>query len=163
SFAAISPLQWILSALSALAAYAALAGYDRLALMHLRRRLPWLFVTIASFTTYALSHNLGASVFSGAVVRYRAYTSKGLNAHEVGLLVAFCSFTFALGTILATGFVFVTAPEITERFVDILPVEASATTGLLLLCIVAVYVVGSWLELRPLRFGKFELQYPRLR
>lgn len=162
SFAAIRPSHWLLSALSALAAYAALAGYDRLALRHLGRTLPWPFVTVTSFTTYALSHNLGASVFSGAVVRYRAYTSKGLSAHEVGLLVAFCSFTFALGTVLASGLVFVAKPEVTERFVDVLPVEASKTTGLLLLIVVALYVAGSWLELRAIQIGKFVLQYPRL-
>src|SRR5690606_2548785 len=107
-------------------------------------------------------HNLGASVFSGAVVRYRAYTSKGLSAHEVGLLVAFCSFTFALGTVLASGLVLVAKPEVTERFVAVLPVEASKTTGLLLLIVVALYVAGSWLELRAIQIGKFVLQYPRL-
>ncbi|MCX4198802.1 FHIPEP family type III secretion protein, partial [Methylobacterium organophilum] len=42
-------------------------------LLHLGvRHLSWLFVSLCSFTTYALSHNIGASVFSGALVRYRA-------------------------------------------------------------------------------------------
>src|SRR3546814_11080804 len=58
------------------------------------------FITICSFTTYALSHNVGASVISGGVVRYRAYSSKGLSGREIGALVAICSFTFVLGTLL---------------------------------------------------------------
>ena len=80
SFAAIGSRDWLLAGLSTLLAYAALAGYDHIALLHLRRHVGWLFVTLASFTTYALSHNIGASVFSGAVVRYRAYSSRGLTA-----------------------------------------------------------------------------------
>jgi hypothetical protein len=38
-------------------------------------------------------------------VRYRAYTSKGLTAAEVAVLVALCSFTFAYGTMILTGLV----------------------------------------------------------
>src|SRR5690606_13518808 len=92
-----SPSQnWFGARVATLAAYAALAGYDWLALRHLRKRLSWSFIATASFTAYAIDHNLGASVFSGAVVRYRAYRSKGLSAAEVGILVAFCSFTFSL-------------------------------------------------------------------
>ena len=79
-------------------AYAALAWYDRIALAHLGFRLPWTFISAVSFTTYALSHNVGMSMFSGAMVRYRAYSTKGLTLADIGVLVAFCSFTFALGT-----------------------------------------------------------------
>ena len=89
SLGAISAKAWVLSILSTVVAYAALAGYDHLALMHLRRKVPWLYISLVSFTTYALSHNIGASVFSGAVIRYRAYSSQGLLASEVGVLVAF--------------------------------------------------------------------------
>ncbi|NTJ41774.1 UPF0104 family protein [Agrobacterium larrymoorei] len=160
SLAAIGTHDWIMSGLCTLVAYAALAGYDRIALQHLKRKVGWLFITLTSFTTYALSHNVGASVFSGAVVRYRAYTSKGLSASEVGILVALCSFTFAIGTIMLIGFILVYEPDITERFVDILPVEASRTTGILLLAIAALYVLGSLLKLRPLKIGPFTLFYP---
>jgi uncharacterized membrane protein YbhN (UPF0104 family) len=153
---------WVLSAASAIFSYAALAGYDRIALMHLRRNVPWLFITIASFTTYALSHNIGASVLSGAVVRYRAYASQGLTGREVGILVALCSFTFALGTILLFGIVLILKPQITDRFVDLLPLEASTATGVFLLMLVALYVFGSWLGLKPLRIAGFELYYPKL-
>ena len=162
SLGAISAKAWVLSILSTVVAYAALAGYDHLALMHLRRKVPWLYISLVSFTTYALSHNIGASVFSGAVIRYRAYSSQGLLASEVGVLVAFCSFTFALGTILLTGFVFVLEPNIGERFVDLVPDHLSRGTGFLLLGLVGLYVLGSWLGLRPLKIGGFELAYPRL-
>lgn len=162
SFAAISAHRWALACASTLVAYAALAGYDHVALMHLRRRVAPLFVALTSFTAYALAHNIGASVFSGAMVRYRAYSSRGLTAAEVGILVAFCSFTFALGTMLLIGLVLLAKPRLLDRFVDILPLEVSATTGVVLLALVALYVLGSWLHLKPLKIAGFELQYPRL-
>lgn len=160
SLTAIRARDWVCSGLSTLVAYAALAGYDRIALQHLGRKVNWFFITLTSFTTYALSHNVGASVFSGAVVRYRAYTSKGLSAAEVGILVGLCSFTFIIGTIMLIGLVLVYEPDITERFTGILPVEASTTTGVLLLAIVALYVLGSLLKLRPLKIGSFFVPYP---
>lgn len=162
SLTAIKGIDWFFAVLATLVAYGALAGYDHLALMHLRRRVSWLYMTVCSFTTYALSHNIGASVFSGSVVRYRAYTAKGLSGAEVGVLVAFCSFTFALGSIMLTGLVLIIEPEIAERFVDVLPVEASAFTGALLLGLVGLYVLGSALRLRPLKIGSFEVHYPKL-
>lgn len=162
SLASIPRIDWLLCALSTLLAYGALAGYDHLALLHLRKRIGWLYITITSFTTYALSHNIGASVFSGSLVRYRAYTVKGLNAAEIGMLVAFCSFTFALGIVLLTGIVLVVQPELSDRFVDVLPMEASAATGFVLLGLVLLYVLGSALKLRPLRIGRLEISYPRL-
>ncbi|MBL8576863.1 MAG: UPF0104 family protein [Mesorhizobium sp.] len=162
SFAAIPPRDWFLSALCTLAAYAALAGYDRIALLHLGRHVSWLFIALCSFTTYALSHTIGASVFSGAVVRYRAYSSRGLTPQEIGILVAFCSFTFALGVVFLTSLVLVIEPEITERLGDVVPEGLSMGTGYLLLALIAFYVLGSWLGRKPLKIGSLTLQYPRL-
>lgn len=160
SLKAIRVRDWLCSGLATLLAYAALAGYDRIALQHLGRKVNWFFITLTSFTTYALSHNVGASVFSGAVVRYRAYTSKGLSVAEVGVLVGLCSFTFLIGTIMLIGMVLLYEPDITERFTGILPVEASTTTGVLLLLVVGLYVLGSLLRLKPLKIGSFVLPYP---
>jgi uncharacterized membrane protein YbhN (UPF0104 family) len=162
SFAAIRAHDWALAAASTLVAYAALAGYDRIALDHLGRKVGLWFVTVTSFVTYALSHNIGASVFSGAVVRYRAYSSRGLSPQEIGVLIAFCSFTFALGTIFLAGLVLVIEPEVTERFAEVLPIGATRGVGLLILGLIGLYVLGSALGFRPLRIRSFELHYPRL-
>jgi len=163
SFQAISLKSWLLAIGSTLVAYAALAAYDRLALDHLGHRISLWFITICSFTTYALSHNLGASVFSGAVVRYRAYRSKGLTPGEVGVLVAFCSFTFTVGTLMLSAVVLLLKPDIIERFAEFLPVEMSLTTGVLILALIGLYVLGSMVGLRPLRTRWFQLYYPRPR
>src|SRR5580698_382074 len=152
SLAAISVLHWALAVLATLLAYGALAWYDRIGLAHLGRRLSWPFISLTSFTTYALSHNIGASVFSGAVVRYRAYSTKGLGMAEVGLLVAFCSFTFFLGSVLLGGLVLVVEPDIIGRWLPDLA-WLGRLFGLLMLGAVALYIAGSLLHFRPLKIG----------
>jgi uncharacterized membrane protein YbhN (UPF0104 family) len=167
SLAAIPPHRYLLAGLSTLVAYAALAWYDRIALLHLGvRHISWTFVSICSFTTYALSHNIGASVFSGALVRYRAYTAKGLSAAQVAVLVALCSFTFGLGTIFLAGIVLTLDPNLLARLEDVLPSVLTSPTsarvlGLALLAFVALYALGSILRLRSLTIRKFKLEYPR--
>lgn len=164
---AIPPHRMVLAALSTLVAYAALAWYDRIALLHLGvRHISWLFVSLCSFTTYALSHNIGASVFSGALVRYRAYTAKGLTAAQVAVLVALCSFTFFLGTVLLGGLSLVIDPELLTRLEGRLPgfltdPKTALAVGASMLGFVALYVAGSILHLRPLHIRSFKLEYPR--
>ena len=161
AFAAIPASRWFLAVLSTLVAYVALAWYDRIALFHLGFTLSWRFISAVSFTTYALSHNIGMSMFSGAMVRYRAYSTKGLTITDVGVLVAFCSFTFALGTVLLGGIVLVFEPHIVERLFQFDPLLARLA-GFLMLLFVALYVGGAALHLKPFVIGKFQLVYPRL-
>lgn len=167
--AEIPATHYLLAGLATLAAYAALAWYDRIALDHLRKTqgISWLFIALCSFTTYALSHNIGASVFSGGAVRYRAYTSKGLTAGEVAVLVALCSFTFAFGTLLLTGIVLVGEPQIVLPLLARSPfkhvdVTVIRVVGGALLAFCALYVLGAWKQFRPLVIKGFRLEYPRL-
>ena len=79
-----------LCVLSTLVAYAALAWYDRIALMHVGKVLSWAVVSVVSFVAYAVGHNIGVSVLSSGVVRYRAYSRMGLehrrSRHRHGVL-----------------------------------------------------------------------------
>jgi glycosyltransferase 2 family protein len=159
SLSAIPAHRWFLAGLSTLVAYGALAWYDRIALLHLNRPLGWGFISIVSFTTYALSHNIGASVFSGAAVRYRAYSTKGLTAAEIGVLVALCSFTFLLGTVMLGGIVLIGEPELISRLFDV-PVWPGRVLGFVFLAGVALYILGSLLKFKPLTIGAFSIYYP---
>ena len=160
---------WLFAAASTLAAYAALAWYDRIALLHLGRArgISFLYIGVCSFVTYALSHNIGASVFSGGMVRLRAYTAKGLSAGEVAVLVALCSFTFAFGTLLMLGAVLIVEPQILRPLSSMsrhfaIGDGAARVVGFALIAFCAVYTIGAWLGLRPLKIGEFRLVYPRL-
>jgi uncharacterized membrane protein YbhN (UPF0104 family) len=152
--------RWLLIGFATLAAYVALGEYDQIALRHLGKKIAWRFVFLCSFTTYALSHNVGASVLSGAVVRYRAYSSKGLTTAEIGVLVALCSFTFALAILIVGGALLVFQPDIIQRIVDV-PDHVAIGAGILMLAFVAFYVIGSLFHFRPFVVGGFELIYPR--
>ena len=163
----ISVVDYVFAFLSALLAYAALAWYDRIALLHLG--INWIslpFVAVCSFTTYALSHTIGVSVFSGAMVRYRAYSAKGLSAAQVAVLVALCSITFALGVMLLGGAVLVFEPQELRRVAGMLPHMLNNATiarivGVGSLVLVAAYVAGSVLRLPPFRVAGFEVFYPK--
>ena len=156
----ISLARWLLAIGSTSLAYAALAWYDQIALLHLGRRLSWRYVAVASFTAYALAHNIGASVLSGAVVRYRAYSEKGLSVGEIGMLVAFCSFTFALGAATVGGFCLLFHPELAKRFAGA-PLWLGQAVAWALVGAPSLYAVGALLHFPPLRIGPFELVYPR--
>jgi uncharacterized membrane protein YbhN (UPF0104 family) len=164
---ALTPKQYFLAVLSTLVAYVALAWYDRIALLHLGiRHISWIFVGLCSFTTYALAHNIGASVVSGGMVRYRAYTSKGLSAAQIAILVALCSLTFGLGTIFLGGLVLIFEPERLRRLGGILPhlltdPRSARVIGALFLAMVAIYVLGSVFQLKPLEIKGFRIEYPR--
>jgi len=167
SFREIPLSGYALAFCATLIAYAALAWYDRIALLHLGRKLSWVFISLVSFTTYALSHNIGASAFSGAVVRYRAYSTKGLSIAEIGILVAFCAFTFMLGTVLLSGIVLIINPGPIRRlcfemFHFFPPMPRLRLIGWAMLAFVALYVTGSILQLKPLVIGTFKLAYPRI-
>ena len=159
---AIPTRGWILAGLSSMVAYASLAGYDHIALLHIGKRVSWLFVTLCSFTTYAVSHNIGGSVFSGAVIRYRAYATRGLTGHEIGVLVAICWFTFILSSVFLGGLVLLLEPQIIDRFTGAPHHGAAFAAGLAMLVLVGAYAFGSWLHLRPLKVGSFQLHYPSL-
>ncbi len=158
-----------LAALSSILAYTALAWYDRIALIHLGKTngISWAYIAACSFVTYALSHNIGASVFSGAAVRYRAYSAKALTAADITVLIAFCSFTFLFGTVLLLGIVLIYEPAIILPLVEIFPLFKSVEplvrpAGVVMLGLCLLYTLGSWQNFRPLVVGGFTVVYPRL-
>ncbi|MEJ0012185.1 MAG: YbhN family protein [Bauldia sp.] len=156
----VSALHWLGAIGGVALAYSALAGYDRIALQHINRHLSWPFIALASFVSYALSHNIGAAVLSGAVVRYRIYSTKGLSVGEIGVLVGFCAFTFGLGVTILGGFLLTIHPELAQRFIN-LPEPLARLAGYGMLIAVALYVTGSLLKMKPLVLWGFSIFYPR--
>ncbi len=164
---AIPPHKYLLAIAGTLLAYAALAWYDRIALLHLGvTHISWPFISLCSFTTYALSHNIGASIFSGAMVRYRAYSTKGLDARQVATLVVLCSYTFGFGNVLLGGLLLTYDPELMQRLSGFLPdfvthPHAARAVGLACLSGVALYIIGSLMHFKPFKIRSFEVVYPR--
>ena len=160
AFRAISAPRWALAILSTAVAYFALAWYDQIALAHLGHKLSWRFVGVVSFVTYALAHNIGATNVSGAVVRYRAYSLKGLSAAEVGGIVAFTSATYILGALLTGGLTLLLDPGLVNRWASGPPWLAPALAAALLIG-PWLYMAGSLLRFRPVTVAGYTLVYPR--
>ncbi|OCC00911.1 hypothetical protein BA190_31895 [Labrys sp. WJW] len=154
------PLMILLAFASTTLAYAALAWYDRIALMHVGKKLSWPVVSIVSFVAYALGHNIGVSVLSSGLVRYRAYSRMGLNAAEVAVVTAFCAFTFAYGAVFLGGIVLVGEPELLSRLFHF-PPSAAFMLGLAMLAFVLLYQAGAILHLKPLRIRSLQIAYPK--
>lgn len=159
---AIKMPHWLAIVGCTLGCYAILAGYDWLALEHLRKKVNYLFVAGCSLTTYALAHTIGASAFTGAIIRYRAYSTKGLSGPEVGVLVTFCSLTFTLGVMVVLGLAFLLSPGLEDRFANMLSPHFVRWLAIMLLVGVGLYVAGSAAKLPELKIRNFSLSYPRL-
>lgn len=159
---AVPPAHWLMIAGCTVTCYLALSAYDLLALQHLGRCVPFRFVLGCSLTTYSLSHILGASTFTGALIRYRAYSSKGLGAAEVGVLVAFCSLTFSIGVMVLLALSCLMVPSPVARISSLLSPGQLRLLGVGLLAVVALYLAASARGLPDLKIRRFTLSYPRL-
>lgn len=156
--------------LSSVCAYLALAWYDKIALSFLNiTHMRWKFIALCSFTTYALSHNIGATIFSAGLVRYRAYRSKNVSTFSIALITIFCSFTFVLGAVFLTGLVLIRHPEIFTQLTQVLPevprfMDSETFVfklGALMLSAVALYFILSLLPMPKLRYKSHNLAYPK--
>lgn len=148
------------SALAAMAAYLLLASYDLMALKYLRRQIRPAYALASGATAFAVSHTIGASVLSGALLRYRAYSAKGVPASEVMTMVAFCLATFVLGMLFVGGIVFVIDPYIADRLTESLPLPSLRTAGQVMVGLCLLYVAFSFLPLGNVRVAGMTISYP---
>ena len=85
------------------ASYALLTLYDWFALQTIGRPLSWRTASFASFTGYALSHNLGFAWLTGGSARWRAYSAAGLDLADVARVTVLAGANFWGGTIGLAG------------------------------------------------------------
>lgn len=139
--------------------YFVLTFYDRLGTIYAGHKVAYGKVAFASFCAYALSHNLGFAVVSGAAVRYRLYAHWGLTPPQIGKTVAFCSLTFGLGGLVLGGLVLLLEPSAIPFFGDHLPPAVLYALGGLFWAIVLGYVTLSG-ALRRLRLFGYRIELP---
>src|ERR1700730_15288909 len=78
------PRQIWLAALFVAAGYFTLTLYDWFAVRAIGHgNTPYPINALGACPSYAIGHNVGASVFTGGAVRYRIYSAWGLNAIDV--------------------------------------------------------------------------------
>jgi glycosyltransferase 2 family protein len=134
------------------AAYLSLTLYDLFALHTIGRpEVPYRIAALASFTSYAVGHNVGASVFSGGAVRYRIYSAWGLSVVEVTKICFVAGLTFWLGNATVLGLGILYAPQQASD-IDQLPLWLNRMLALVILGLLAAYV--GWVSAKPRVIGR---------
>jgi phosphatidylglycerol lysyltransferase len=139
--------------------YAALTGYDGLAFLFLRNRLPYRRIALASFIAYVFSHNVGLAFLGGSAVRFRLYSGWGLTTSEIATVVGFNAITFWLGFLLLLGLALILAPPPMPAAMH-LPLASTQLLGTVCLAALAAYLVIVSLRKTPLRWRTWELGLP---
>jgi uncharacterized membrane protein YbhN (UPF0104 family) len=132
--------------------YFTLTFYDLFALRTIGwAKIPYRVAMLASFTSYSIGHNVGASVLTGGAVRYRIYSTWGLDAIAVTKLCFVAGLTFWLGnaTVLGLGIAYV--PDAASA-IDQLPTWFNRGLAFVILTVLASYIV--WVWQRPRVIGR---------
>jgi uncharacterized membrane protein YbhN (UPF0104 family) len=120
-----------------------------------RGHVPYRVASIAAFTSYAVGHNLGASLLTGGAVRYRIYSVWGLDAVDVAKICFVAGLTFWLGNAAVLGLGVLIVPQAASA-VDQLPDWVNRTLAVVILAVLAVYV--SWVWRAPRQIGRANWQ-----
>ena len=135
-----------------LAGYVTLTLYDFFALRTIgRKTVPDRIAALAGFTSYAIGHNLGATVFTGGAIRFRIYSAWGLSIIDVAKIAFVTGLTFWLGNAFLLGFGMSYAPAAASA-VNQLPAWVNRGIGLSGLMFIVGYLI--WLMPRPRVFGR---------
>lgn len=143
--------QMILAALFVGLAYVTLTFYDFFSLRTIGfGHVPYRIAALASFTSYSIGHNLGATVFTAGAVRWRIYSAWKLSVVDVAKMAFITGLTFWLGNIAVLGVGMIVAPDAAGA-VDHLPAAVNVAMGALALAVIAGYVL--WLVPRARTVG----------
>jgi len=150
----IGPGTLVVAGLFTAAAYLTLTVYDYFATRTIGRDdIPYPACAMGSFTSYSIAHNLGATVFTAAVVRYLVYSRYKITAPEVVKLCFIAGLTFWLGNATVLGLGFVLEPEVVTPVVEAFGIGGSAVRmvgiGILVALVGWLIFVSS-----PRKFGR---------
>jgi len=132
-------------------AYATLTGYDFFAVRTIgANHVPYRIAALASLTSYAIGHNIGATAVSGGAVRYRIYSQFGLGVIDVAKICFLTGLTFWLGNFVVLGGGMAYRPEVPGRILQ-LSGETVRGIGIAALVLLCAYV--AWASGRPRAIG----------
>ena len=162
-FAALKATDWstlIIAGLFVAAGYLTLTFYDLFALRTIgRSEVPYRTAALAGFTSYAVGHNVGASVFSGGAVRYRIYSGSGLSVVDVTKICFIAGLTFWLGNATVLGLGILDAPQ-AARALDQLPLWSNRVIALVILGLLGAYVAWVWTKPRIIGRDGWQVNLP---
>ena len=141
-------------------AYATLTAYDLFALRTIgANQIPYRIAALASFTSYAIGHNIGATAFSGGAIRYRIYSQFGLGVIDVAKICFLTGLTFWLGNFAMLGTGMTIRPQAPARIL-LLPPDAVRALGIAALVALVAYAVWVFRRPRTVGFKKLRIAVP---
>ena len=136
--------------------FVALSFYDFFALRTIGRdAVPYRVAAFASFTSYTIGHNLGATVFTAGVIRLRIYSAWGLSVIDIVKIAFVTGLTFWLGNAFVLGGGMAYAPAAASA-VNQLPPWINRMIGVCGLIVIFGYLL--WLLPRPRVIGRSNWQ-----
>jgi uncharacterized membrane protein YbhN (UPF0104 family) len=140
--------------------YFTLTFYDWFALRTIGRNdIPYRIAALAGFTSYSIGHNIGATVFTGGAVRYRIYSTYGLDAVEVAKICFVAGLTFWLGNATVLGLGVAYTPK-AAGWIDQLPSWPNRCIAIGILIVLASYVGWVWSAPRQIGRGGWKVKLP---
>ena len=140
--------------------YVTLTFYDYFSLRTLGHvHVPYRIAAMASFTSYAIGHNLGATVLTAGAVRWRIYSPWRLSAVDIAKMAFVTGLTFWLGNIVVLGLGMILIPDAAAA-VDQLPSWANRVLGAFGLAAIACYLVWLWLREPVVGRGAWSIALP---
>jgi uncharacterized membrane protein YbhN (UPF0104 family) len=149
-----------LAAMLVATSYISLTLYDLLALRTIGRSdVPYRTAALASFTSYPISHGLGAVSLVSPAIRYRIYSYHGLGVLDVANIAFLTGLTFWLGNLTALGFGLFYAPDAIS-VIDHLSPQLNQWLAAALLLAVVSFVTWSWLAPRNIGTRRWPVRLP---
>jgi glycosyltransferase 2 family protein len=140
--------------------YISLTFYDLLALRTIGRAdVPYRIAALASFTSYPISHGVGAVSLVSPAIRYRIYSCNGLGALDVANIAFLTGLTFWLGNLTALGFGLLYAPDAIS-VIDHLSPQVNQWLAVALLLGVISFLAWSWLAPRNIGTRRWPVRLP---
>lgn len=132
-------------------AYATLTFYDFFAVRTLgANHVPYRIAALASFASYSIGHNIGATAVSGGAIRYRIYSQFGLGVLDVTKVCFLTGLTFWLGNLAVLGSGMAFRPDVPAR-IFALPPGVMRGVGIAGLLLLGAYL--AWASRRPRIIG----------
>ncbi|HVJ51777.1 MAG TPA: lysylphosphatidylglycerol synthase domain-containing protein [Aliidongia sp.] len=159
SFRRIGPRALGLAALCTAASYLSLTCFDRIGVAYAKAKLPYRRVALAAFVSLSIGHTVGLAPFSSGAIRYRYYSSWGLDVRQIGLIVMLSAVTVAMGELTLSAVALLAQPELVDRVL-----KTSRLFGLSLgaaaAALVLAYVVLNLVRRRPFKLGRWSVALP---
>jgi phosphatidylglycerol lysyltransferase len=154
------PTQAVLAAVFWTAiSYWLLGFYDVLALRYLGKPVSYLRTLFTSFIAYSFGHNFGIATLTGGAVRYRLYSTAGLNAADVATVAGFCMMTSAIGLSALAAVSFIYEPHQAAHLVHVNH-NIVLAIGVLLALSIVLYALWSLLGPPQIELFNYALRTP---